>query len=71
MKAAVFKTLGRPLAVEEVQDPTPERDQVVVQIGRCGICGSDLHMTEDPVFHVPPESVLGHEFAASSIDRDD
>jgi len=67
MKAAVFKTLGRPLAVEEVQDPTPERDQVVVQIGRCGICGSDLHMTEDPVFHVPPESVLGHEFAGEVV----
>ena len=67
MKAAVFKTLGQPLAMEDVPEPTPIRDQVVVQVGRCGICGSDLHMTEDPAFSVAPETVLGHEFAGEVV----
>jgi len=34
-----------------------------VRVGRCGICGSDLHMTEDPAFGVQPGDILGHEFA--------
>ena len=28
-------------------DPTPGEDEVVVEVCRCGICGSDLHLTED------------------------
>ena len=67
MKAAVFKTLGQPLAVENIKDPTPGKDQIVVEVGRCGICGSDLHMTEDPAFSVAPDTVLGHEFAGEIV----
>jgi (R,R)-butanediol dehydrogenase/meso-butanediol dehydrogenase/diacetyl reductase len=67
MKAAVFKGIGQPLAVEDVRDPSPREDEVVVQIGRCGICGSDLHMTEDPVFAIKPGNVLGHEFSGEVV----
>lgn len=63
MKAAVFKQLGQPLAVEQRPDPTPKSTEVVVEVGRCGICGSDLHMTEDAFFRVPAGTVLGHEYA--------
>ena len=31
------------LEVEEVPDPTPQRGQVLIDVERCGICGSDLH----------------------------
>jgi (R,R)-butanediol dehydrogenase/meso-butanediol dehydrogenase/diacetyl reductase len=68
MKAAVFRAIGRPLAIEEVRDPVPSADEVVVQVGRCGICGSDLHMTEDPVFAIKPGNVLGHEFAGEVVE---
>lgn len=67
MKAAVFKQIGQALAIEDLSDPTPGKDEVVVQVGRCGICGSDLHMTEDPAFHVRPGTVLGHEFAGEVV----
>jgi len=63
MKAAVFHGLGQKLCVEVVPDPTPGPGEVVVKVGRCGICGSDLHMTEDPMFGVPAGAVLGHEVA--------
>jgi (R,R)-butanediol dehydrogenase / meso-butanediol dehydrogenase / diacetyl reductase len=36
---------------------------LVVKVGRCGICGSDLHMTEDPTYGKGAGDVLGHEFA--------
>ena len=59
--------LHRPLTVETLPDPTPETGQVVVKVGRCGICGSDLHMTEDPAFGVTAGTVLGHEFAGEVV----
>ena len=44
MRAVVMQGLHRPLKVETLPDPTPEAGELVVQVGRCGICGSDLHM---------------------------
>lgn len=68
MKAAVFHGLGRPLVVEEVADPRPAADEVVVRVGRCGICGSDLHMTHEPAFGIQPGTILGHEFAGEIVE---
>ena len=67
MKAAVFKERGQPLAIEELADPTPGPGQVVVQVGRCGICGSDLHVTHEPANLAPTGKVLGHEYAGEVI----
>ena len=67
MKAAVFHALGQPLEIQTVADPTPQAGEIVVKVGRCGICGSDLHMTEEPSFGVTPGSVLGHEFAGEVV----
>jgi (R,R)-butanediol dehydrogenase/meso-butanediol dehydrogenase/diacetyl reductase len=67
MKAAVFHQVGKPLAIENMSDPTPGPDQVVVQVGRCGICGSDLHKTEDPAWAAPDGAILGHEYAGEIV----
>jgi (R,R)-butanediol dehydrogenase/meso-butanediol dehydrogenase/diacetyl reductase len=69
MKAAVFHALKTPLAIEEIPEPTPAADELVIRVGRCGICGSDLHMTEEPAFGVQPGAVLGHEFAGEIVAR--
>jgi len=42
MKAAVFTEQKR-LIVEEVPDPAPEPDEIVMRVSYCAICGSDLH----------------------------
>jgi len=67
MKAAVCQGLHQPLAIAELADPTPGDGEVVVRVGRCGICGSDLHMTEDPAYGIKPGDVLGHEFAGEIV----
>ena len=67
MKAAVFEAIGKPLVIEDVKEPQPGPDGVLIEVGRCGICGSDLHMTEDPVFGVSAGTVLGHEFAGEVV----
>ncbi len=59
--------LHKPLIVETLPDPTPQAGEVVVKVGRCGICGSDLHMTEDPIYGMGAGDVLGHEFAGEIV----
>lgn len=68
MKAAVFATIGKPLSIESLPDPVPAGDDVLVRVARCGICGSDLHMTEDPSFALPPGTVIGHEWAGEVVE---
>ena len=67
MTAVTFQALHAPLAFETLPDPTPGEGQVVVKVGRCGICGSDLHMTEDAAYGCQHGDVLGHEFAGEVV----
>ena len=63
MKAAIFAGPGQPLKV--VEQPMPEIDdqQMLVRVSYCGICGTDIHVTREGPFMVPPNTVLGHEFS--------
>lgn len=67
MKGVTFQALHTPLAFESLPDPTPDAGQIVVKVGRCGICGSDLHMTEDAAYGRQHGDVLGHEFAGEVV----
>jgi (R,R)-butanediol dehydrogenase/meso-butanediol dehydrogenase/diacetyl reductase len=67
MKAAVFKEPGQPLVIETVPDPAPEPRQLIVKVGFCGICGSDLHSTRAGPAALPCDSILGHEFAGEVV----
>jgi threonine dehydrogenase-like Zn-dependent dehydrogenase len=69
MKAAIFDAVGTPLRIATVPEPEPAPDEVVLRVAACGICGSDLHITEDPVpFGIGSGFVLGHEFAGEVVD---
>lgn len=59
--------LHQPLKLDTLPDPTPQAGELVVKVGRCGICGSDLHMTEDATFGKTAGDVLGHEFAGEVV----
>ena len=66
MKALVWHG-DRRLAYEDVPDPEPDEDEVVLDVQLAGICGSDLHgYRGHPGPRVPP-LVLGHE-AVGSLD---
>lgn len=68
MKAAVFREFGKPLAIETQPDPIPGTGEVVIKVGRCGICGSDLHVTGNPHHLAPSGKILGHEWAGEVMD---
>jgi threonine dehydrogenase-like Zn-dependent dehydrogenase len=71
-----FEVVDRP-------SPTPGRGQLVLDVLRCGICGSDLHARKhcdeladvtaevgyDGIFRSDQAVVLGHEFCGEVADR--
>jgi (R,R)-butanediol dehydrogenase/meso-butanediol dehydrogenase/diacetyl reductase len=69
MRAAVFKEMSKPLVIETVPDPVPGPHDLILKVKNCGICGSDLHMTE-PTSAMPLAlgSIMGHEFAGEVIE---
>jgi 2-desacetyl-2-hydroxyethyl bacteriochlorophyllide A dehydrogenase len=67
MQAAVFKGVGQPLVIETRPDPVPRSDEVVLRVGRCGVCGTDLAMTDGSGQVYESDSVIGHEFAGEVV----
>lgn len=67
MRAAVVREFGGPLRVEEVPDPAPPPDGVVLEVDATGLCRSDWHawMGHDPDVRLP--HVPGHELAGTVV----
>jgi len=61
MKAAIFKSFQGPISIENVQDPLPKNDGVVIRVNATGLCRSDWHgwMGHDSDIRLP--HVPGHE----------
>ena len=77
MKAAVWHG-KEDIRIENVEDPVPGKDDVIIKVKYSGICGSDLHeYLFGPVF-IPLEphpltnqcapQILGHEFGGHIVD---
>ncbi len=68
MRAAVFHGAGRPLAIETFDDPQPAPTDVIIKVHRCGICGTDVHMTSGHGWDFPKGTVPGHEYAGEIVE---
>ncbi|MEO0030438.1 MAG: hypothetical protein RIS94_196 [Pseudomonadota bacterium] len=68
MRTAIFRGAGQPLAIEERPLPQPTAHQALIRVHRCGICGSDLHMTSGSPFDMPCGSAPGHEYAGEVVE---
>ena len=62
MKAAVFREVGKPLEVEEVEISKPGPREVLIRTAAAGVCHSDLHFVEG-LYPAATPLVLGHESA--------
>ncbi|WP_117197999.1 zinc-dependent alcohol dehydrogenase family protein [Nocardiopsis sp. TNDT3] len=64
MRAAIITEPGS-VTVGDRPDPHPAADGVVVRVGACGICGTDLHIADGEFPPSPYPLVPGHEFAGT------
>jgi (R,R)-butanediol dehydrogenase/meso-butanediol dehydrogenase/diacetyl reductase len=68
MRAVLFQQVGQPLELGTVADPMPAENQVLVRVARCGICGSDLHMSEGHGYVPPAGTIFGHEISGEIVE---
>jgi 2-desacetyl-2-hydroxyethyl bacteriochlorophyllide A dehydrogenase len=66
MRAVVWEEPGK-LAVTEVPDPAPGHGELIVKVGACGICGTDVHIADGEFPPTPYPIVPGHEFAGQVV----
>lgn len=68
MKALVKHARGPGnVDILEVPEPPCPEDRVRVQIGFCGVCGTDIHVLHDTFRNYPPV-ILGHEFSGTVVE---
>jgi threonine dehydrogenase-like Zn-dependent dehydrogenase len=67
MRVAVFNGPDKPITIEHVADPEPGPNDLVMQICRCGLCGSDISMTSEGYATYPAGMRLGHEYAGEVV----
>ncbi len=65
MRALVYRGPGE-IRLEEVADPEPASDEVLLAVDAAGVCGTDRHILEGEL-GVAPGTVLGHEIAATVV----
>ncbi|RME63475.1 MAG: alcohol dehydrogenase, partial [Caldilineae bacterium] len=69
MKAVVFPG-PEAIRVEQVEDPACGPDEVIVQVSRAGICGTDIHIYRNEYMsHFP--LIPGHEFGGVVVEVGD
>jgi L-iditol 2-dehydrogenase len=66
LKAAVLEGLER-LIVQEVPEPELDDDSVLVKVGACAVCGSDVRIFHHGNKRVTPPVIMGHEAAGEIV----
>ena len=68
MRAVIWEEPGK-LTVTETADPAPGHGELVIQVGACGICGTDVHIADGEFPPTPYPIIPGHEFGGGVVAR--
>jgi propanol-preferring alcohol dehydrogenase len=73
MKAAVLREFKTPLTIEDVDQPRPDAEEVLLEVEACGVCHSDLHVADGDWPQLVPITkrplILGHEIAGRVVEK--
>ncbi len=65
MKAMVLQSVGSPLVELELPDPEPGPGQVLLDVGACAVCRTDLHVYDGDLTEPSLPLILGHEIVGT------
>jgi alcohol dehydrogenase, propanol-preferring len=68
MRATVLERPGQPLKAVTLPDPQPEPNQLLLRVGACGVCRTDLHLRDHEIEATKLPVVLGHQIVARTED---
>ncbi len=63
MRAAIYRSFDGPITIEDVPDPVPSGDGVVIKVEASGVCRSDFHGWRGLDADIALPMVPGHELA--------
>jgi alcohol dehydrogenase, propanol-preferring len=67
MNAMVLDAPGRPLRMADVPVPDPGPGQVLLKVGACAVCRTDLHVLDGDLAHPKLPLVPGHEIVGRVV----
>jgi alcohol dehydrogenase, propanol-preferring len=67
MRAMLFDAPGQPLREAEVPVPCPDGSQLLVRVGACAVCRTDLHLLDGDVSVAETPRVLGHQIVGTVV----
>jgi alcohol dehydrogenase, propanol-preferring len=65
MRAMVLERQREPLRPAELPDPQPAAGQVLISVGACGVCRTDLHIADGDLREPKLPLVLGHQIVGT------
>ena len=72
MKAAIFASAGTApgsfLRIEDVPRPALETGHVLIRVGACGVCRTDLHIVEGDLPAIQPQLIPGHQIVGEVVE---
>ena len=67
MKAMVLQSVGSPLVEMELPDPQPGPGQLLLEVGACAVCRTDLHVYDGDLTEPSLPLILGHEIVGKVV----
>lgn len=73
MKAALLREFKAPLSIEDVDRPSLDSQEVLIQVEACGACHSDVHVADGDWTQlagiIRRPLILGHEIAGRIVEK--
>jgi propanol-preferring alcohol dehydrogenase len=69
MQAMVLREPHRPLILEKLPLPKPSPVQVLIQVMACGVCRTDLHITDGELLNPKLPLIPGHEIVGVVVKK--
>jgi len=63
----VLEATGEPLRLAELAQPEPTHDQILLRVGACGVCRTDLHIVDGELTQPKLPLVVGHQIVGEVI----
>lgn len=68
MRATILEQQDQPLKPTTLPDPEPTQGQLLLRIGACGVCRTDLHLRDHEIEATKLPVVLGHQIVGTTQD---